>query len=170
MNKTERLSKIKLVITDVDGVLTDNGLYYTADGLVMKKFHVKDGMGVVLLRKMGIKTAIISTDESSIIKKRAERLKMDFVYTGTWEKDLKLKEICEILNISAEETAFIGDDVNDIGIIKVAGVTACPADAMPEIKSMVDFVLPQNGGCGVFREFADMILDAKNKKGQPNSD
>ena len=161
MNKTERLSKIKLVITDVDGVLTDNGLYYTDEGLVMKKFNVKDGMGAVLLRKKGIKTAIISTDESSIIKKRAERLKMDFIYTGTWEKDLKMKEICAIMNISADEAAFIGDDVNDIGIINAAGITACPADAMPEIKSIVDFVLPQNGGCGVFREFAEMILDAQ---------
>ncbi|MBL1212728.1 MAG: HAD hydrolase family protein [Ignavibacteriae bacterium] len=161
MNTIERLKKIKLVITDVDGVLTDNGLYYTAEGLVMKKFHVKDGMGVVLLRRKGIKTAIISTDESSIIKKRAERLKMDFVYTGTWEKDLKMKEICEIMNISEDEAAFIGDDVNDIGIIKAAGITASPADAMPEIKNMVDFVLPQNGGCGAFREFADMILNAQ---------
>jgi YrbI family 3-deoxy-D-manno-octulosonate 8-phosphate phosphatase len=157
----DRLKKIKLLITDVDGVLTDNGLYYTEDGLVMKKFNVKDGMGVVRLRQAGIKTAIISTDESKIIQKRAERLKMDFVYTGTWDKDLKMKEICEIMNISAEEVAFIGDDVNDIGIIEAAGITACPADAMPEIKNMVDIVFDKNGGEGVFREFAELILDAQ---------
>ena len=157
----EKLKKIKLLITDVDGVLTDNGLYYTEEGLVMKKFNVKDGMGVVLLRKAGIKTAIISTDESKIIQKRAERLKMDFVYTGTWEKDLKMREICEIMKISTEETAFIGDDVNDIGIINAAGITACPADAMPEIKNIVDIVFDKKGGEGVFREFADMILEAQ---------
>ena len=151
LKMNERLKKIKLLITDVDGVLTDNGLYYTEEGLVLKKFNVKDGMGVVRLRQSGIKTAIISTDESKIIKKRAERLKMDFVYTGTWDKDIKMKEICEIMNISTEETAFIGDDVNDIGIINAAGITACPADAMPEIKSLVDIVFEKKGGEGVFR-------------------
>jgi len=156
-----KLKKIKLLITDVDGVLTDNGLYYTEDGLVMKKFNVKDGMGVVLLRKVGIKTGIISTDGSEIIKKRAERLKMDFVYTGTWEKELKMNEICEVMNISKEEVAFIGDDVNDIGIINEAGLTACPADAVPEIKNMVDLVLEKKGGEGVFRELTELILDAQ---------
>ena len=157
----DRLKKIKLLITDVDGVLTDNGLYYTEDGLVMKKFNVKDGMGVVLLRKAGIKTAIISTDESKIIQKRAERLKMDFVYTGTWDKDIKMKEICEIMNIGSEEVAFIGDDINDLEIIEAAGITACPIDAMPEIKNKVDIVFDKKGGEGVFREFAELILDAQ---------
>ncbi len=157
----DRFKVVKLLITDVDGVLTDNGLYYTEDGLVMKKFNVKDGMGVVRLRQAGIKTAIISTDESKIIQKRAERLKMDFVYTGTWDKELKMKEICEIMNISPEEVAFIGDDVNDIGIIEAAGITACPADAMPEIKNMVDIVFDKKGGEGVFRKFAELILDAQ---------
>jgi N-acylneuraminate cytidylyltransferase len=161
MIKNDRLKNIKLLITDVDGVLTDNGLYYTEEGLVMKKFHVKDGMGVVLLRNAGIKTAIISTDESKIIKKRAERLKMDFVYTGTWEKDLKMMEICEILDISTDEAAFIGDDVNDMEVIRKAGVSACPADAIPEIKSMVDIVFEKKGGEGCFREFADLILAAQ---------
>ena len=159
--KLEKLKKVKLIVSDVDGVLTDNGLYYNETGLVMKKFHVKDGMGVVRLREAGIKTAIISTDKSKIIEKRAERLKMDFVRIGVWDKDVKLKEICDELNISTGEAAFIGDDVNDIGIIKLAGVTACPADAMPEIKDIVDYVLSLKGGEGVFRQFAEMILDAQ---------
>ena len=86
----ERLNRIKLLITDVDGVLTDGGLYYSEDGLVMKKFNVKDGVGVRRLKEIGIECGIISTDEPNIIMKRNERLKMDFIYTGVWDKKSKL--------------------------------------------------------------------------------
>ena len=90
----EKLNKIKLLITDVDGVLTDGGLYYSEDGLVLKKFNVKDGMGVRRLKEICIECGIISTDEPNIIMKRNERLKMDFIYTGVWDKKSKLNEIC----------------------------------------------------------------------------
>jgi YrbI family 3-deoxy-D-manno-octulosonate 8-phosphate phosphatase len=158
-----RLSKIKIVITDVDGVLTDGGLYYTSDGLVMKKFNVKDGMGMKLLRDAGIKNAIITTDTSELIRIRGERLKVDYLYLGIWDKENKLKEICTTENILPENIAFIGDDVNDIGIIKAAGFSACPKDAVPQIKDIVDLVLPTKGGKGVFREFTDLILRSKFK-------
>ena len=153
-----KIDKIKLVVTDVDGVLTDGGLYYTEEGLVMKKFNVKDGMGMRLLRNAGIKNAIITTDTSELTKIRGERLKVDYVFLGIWDKENKLLEICEAENISPENVAFIGDDVNDNGIIDIAGFTACPNDAIDEIKNRVDIILINNGGEGVFREFSDLIL------------
>ncbi|MEE9430300.1 MAG: hypothetical protein V3V16_04620, partial [Melioribacteraceae bacterium] len=94
-----KIGKIKLVISDVDGVLTDGGLYYTSDGMVMKKFNVKDGMGVLLLREAGIKNAIITTATSELMKKRAEALKIEHYYSGIWDKENKLKEICKLENI-----------------------------------------------------------------------
>ena len=158
----EKLRKIRLVITDVDGVLTDGGLYYTSEGLVMKKFNVKDGMGMRLLRDIGIKNAIITTDTSEPIQIRAERLKVDYLFLGVWDKENKLREICEKENLSPENTAFIGDDVNDSGIIKVAGISACPSDAINEVKESVDLILSKKGGDAVFREFADLIIEAQS--------
>lgn len=158
---SDRIKNIKLVATDVDGVLTDNGLYYTENGLVMKKFHVKDGMGVKLLRESGIKTAMISTDTSKFMRIRAERLHMDYVYLGVWEKQITLRQICEDMNISLQETAYIGDDVNDFGIMKEAGFKACPADAVDDIKELADYICTLNGGQGAFREFANLILKAQ---------
>ncbi|MCB9219706.1 MAG: HAD hydrolase family protein [Ignavibacteriales bacterium] len=159
-----RLKNIKLLITDVDGVLTDGGLYYTEDGLMMKKFNVKDGMGTRLLRDAGIKTAIITTDTSELIRIRAERVKADYMYLGVWDKENKLLEICESEKISPNQTAFIGDDVNDIGIVNTAGISACPIDAVDDIKNIVDLILTKKGGYGVFREFADLILKAQKNK------
>ena len=158
-----QLSKIKIVITDVDGVLTDGGLYYTSDGLVMKKFNVKDGMGMKLLRDAGIKNGIITTDTSELIRIRGERLKVDYIYLGVWDKENKLLEICKNENLLPENTAFIGDDVNDIGIIKAAGFSACPSDAVTQIKEIVDLVLPTKGGQGAFREFADLVLKVQSE-------
>ena len=160
---SRKLFNIKLVVTDVDGVLTDGGLYYTDEGLVMKRFNVKDGMGMRLLRSAGIKNAIITTDTSELIKVRGERLKVDYVFLGVWDKENKLLEICETENISPENVAFIGDDVNDNGIVDIAGITACPNDAVIEIKEKVDLILKKNGGEGVFREFSDLILKYKNQ-------
>lgn len=158
-----KLKKIKLVITDVDGVLTDGGLYYTSDGLIMKKFNVKDGMGMKLLRDSGIKNAIITTDTSELIKIRGERLKVDHLYLGVWDKDNKLMEICNLEHILPENVAFIGDDVNDSGIIGVAGFSACPNDAVQSIKDSVDLILSTNGGQGAFRELADLILKVQSE-------
>lgn len=153
-----------MVITDVDGVLTDGGLYYTEEGMVMKKFNVKDGMATRLLREAGIIQGIISTDNSKIVSKRGERLKLDFVYTEVWDKKSKMEELCEQYKIKSNNVAFIGDDINDTGIIKAAGFSAAPADALPQIIKLVDYVLKLKGGQGAFREFADLILSAKKAK------
>lgn len=161
----QKLKKIKVVITDVDGVLTDGGLYYSEDGLIIKKFNVKDGMGTRLLREAGIESGIISTDTSKIIVKRAERLKIDFSYTGIWGKEETMREICYERNIGPENIAFIGDDINDLGIIAEAGFTACPSDSVDEVLEAVDMVLTKKGGEGVFREFAELILKAQSENG-----
>lgn len=154
----EKLKKIKIVVSDVDGVLTDGGLYYSADGMIIKKFNVKDGMGVVRLKKAGFITGIISTDNSDIIKSRAERLKMDFAVTGTWEKCQEMEKICEKYDCDMENVAFIGDDVNDIEIIQNVGFSAAPADSMPEILNIVDYKCSNKGGKAAFREFAELII------------
>ncbi|RMD49182.1 MAG: HAD-IIIA family hydrolase [Ignavibacteria bacterium] len=155
------LSNIKLLASDVDGVLTDGGLYYSESGLTFKKFNVKDGMAVRLLKEKGVYSALISTDSSDIPKMRAERLKMDFCITGSWDKLEKLKEICEELTISLDECAFIGDDVNDLEILNSVGLSFSPSDAVDSVRNSVDIVLKSKGGEGAFREAADLILSSK---------
>ena len=157
----KKLKKIKLFLTDVDGVLTDGSLYYTNDGLVMKKFQVKDGMGTRLLRAAGINPGLISTDTSEFMKLRGERLKMDFVEIGSWDKDKIMFEICEKLSIKPENVGFIGDDINDLEILKKVGFSACPNDAVEKIKKVSDYVCTNKGGEGAYREVADLILKYK---------
>lgn len=160
---SEKIKKIKLVITDVDGVLTDGGLYYTQEGLVMKKFNVKDGMGTRRLKELGFECGIISTDGPELIKVRNKRLKMDFLITGTWSKLEKLKEICEEREIELENVAYLGDDVNDLEIINGVGFSAAPSDAVDSILASVDYVCKRKGGDGVFREFAELIISANKQ-------
>ncbi len=160
-NITTKLNKIKLVITDVDGVLTDGGLYYTTEGLVMKKFNVKDGMATRRLRENGFKCGIISTDIAELIEVRNKRLKMDFLITNTWNKLEKLKEICEAEKIELENVAYLGDDINDLEIIGGVGFSAAPSDAVDSVLTAVDYVCKRKGGDAVFREFAELIISAK---------
>ncbi len=157
-----KLSKIKIVVSDVDGVLTDGGLYYSAEGLAFKKFNVKDGMGVVRLKELGFLTGIISTDDSQIIKIRAQKLKMNFAITGTWDKSGKVTELCRQNNLTLENVAFIGDDVNDVDIMKIVGFCACPSDAIPEVRQIADYICTKSGGDAAFREFAELIISSVN--------
>ncbi|MHC1736489.1 MAG: KdsC family phosphatase [Ignavibacteriaceae bacterium] len=157
-----KLRKIKIVLTDVDGVLTDGGMYYTEEGLVMKKFNVKDGMGSLLLTKAGYKTGIISTDVNPINGIRGERLKMDFIITGTWEKLQAAKEIAASEGCLLENIAFIGDDINDVEILKEVGFSAAPRDAVSEVKSIVHYVSPLKAGEGIYREITGMLLSLNN--------
>jgi YrbI family 3-deoxy-D-manno-octulosonate 8-phosphate phosphatase len=159
----KKLKNIKIVLSDIDGVLTDGGMYYTGDGLTMKKFNVKDGMGAVLLKNAGIKVGIISTDKSSIGKVRGQRLSLDFVYTDVPDKKKVLNEICNSEAVTPSEVAFIGDDVNDLIILKEVGFSACPKDSVPEVIKMVHYVCKRNGGRAAFRELADMILKVQSK-------
>ena len=157
----DKLKKIKLIITDIDGVWTDGGLYYTTDGLVMKRFQVKDGMGVNLAREKGIEVAIISGDASDIAVIRGQRLKIELIYNNIHEKKDVLDEICRLRNLKYEEIAFIGDDVNDISVLECVGFSASPKNGVKAVTSIVDYVCTKNGGEGAFRELVELIIEHK---------
>ena len=154
----DKLRKIKILLSDVDGVLTDGWMYYTEEGLSFKKFNVKDGMGSVKLREIGIQVGIITTDISPIAKVRSERLKLDYIIIGTWEKKKAAEEICLQNGFKMENIAFIGDDINDLEIIDAVGFSAAPKDAVNKVLKKVDYICKKKGGEGCFREVADMLL------------
>lgn len=148
----------KLVITDIDGVWTDGGMYYTADGDTAKRFSVKDGWGVIFLRKLGIPLAIMTGENSQIVKKRAEKLKIDRCYLGVKDKLQLTVELCSELGITLADVAFIGDDLNDLRLLKAVGLSACPVNTPDYVSSHVDIRLSSHGGHGAFREFIETIL------------
>ena len=151
--------EIKLIGTDVDGTLTDAGMYYTIDGDVMKKFNTHDGMGLKLCQAAGIKTAILTSENTQIVAKRAEKLKIDYLFQGMKCKLEVIKKLCEELNIGLENVAYIGDDINDFDILSAVGLKACPADALPKIKNIPDIkIMSLKGGEGAVREFIEEYI------------
>jgi len=161
----KKARKIKLVLTDNDGVLTDTGVYYSDDGEMLKRFSIRDGMGVERLKKiLQIETGIVTGELSGSVKKRAEKLGIKELHLGIKDKPNLLKQILKEKNLKTENVAFIGDDVNDVELIKVVGLSASPADAMPDIKKIVDYVCDEKGGNGAFREFAELIIVLNQKK------
>ena len=152
-------SKIKLVALDVDGTLTDGGIYVLESGEQFKKFSAKDGLGVKLAVKQGLHVCIISHSHSQgMIVKRAQMMGIERCYAGQAPKLRILEQWCKELAIEVDETAFIGDDLNDMDIIEAAGLSACPADASLKIRETVDLVLSKNGGDGCVREFLDRFF------------
>ncbi len=164
-NVRKKLSKIKIVLTDVDGVLTDGGMYYTKEGDAMKKFHARDGMGVTLLRKNNIPTIIVTKEKNQIIKKWAKKMNIKKVYDGIQEKEKILKNICSEFLVKPSEVAYVGDDVNDLGLLKIVGFSAVPHDGHETIKKNTDYTCKNNGGRGAFREIADLVLIQVKKIG-----
>lgn len=157
----QKAAKVKLVLTDIDGVLTDNGVYYGEHGEVMKRFSIRDGMGVERLKNIGIDTGIITGETSPAVRTRAAKLKITELHLGIKDKASLFKQILEAKKLTADEVAYIGDDVNDLGIMTLTGFTACPADAMPQVARRVDYVCKNNGGNGAFRELAEYIIAAQ---------
>ncbi|MBO7463151.1 MAG: N-acylneuraminate cytidylyltransferase [Bacteroidales bacterium] len=152
--------EIKLFLSDVDGTLTDGGMYYSENGDELKKFNTRDGMGFQILREKGIKTGIITSENMALNKRRFEKLKVDFLIQGKRNggKLEAAKEICSQLNISLENVAFIGDDVNDVELLSKVGFAACPADACAEVKAVTGIhVMQKNGGDGCVREVVEKI-------------
>jgi len=153
--------KIKLFLTDVDGVMTDAGMYYTENGDEFKKFNTHDGMGLMLLKEKGIKRGIITTENTKIVERRAAKLKMDYLYQGKGfgnKLDAAL-EICRIESINIKDVAYIGDDINCIELLQNVGIAACPANAVPAVKAIPGIILlKRSGGEGAVREFIEMIL------------
>jgi len=161
----EKLEKIKLVITDNDGVLTDNGVFYSAEGEVFKRFSIRDGMGVERLRKYAnVETIIMTGEESGSVKARAKKLNINEYYLGVKKKQELLQTIMEKNKITAEEIAFIGDDSNDFEIMKLVGFRATPSDGMSFIREIADYVCKNRGGNGAFRELAELLIAFKNEK------
>ena len=158
----EKCQSIKLVITDVDGVLTDGGMYYSDKGEVLKKFNAKDGMAVDILRNKKIKTIFLTKENSKIVKLRGKKVKADGIYTNILLKEKELPRICSKFNVKPNEIAYIGDDINDIKIMQKIGLSACPNDEVKLVQQSSDHVCKLNGGKGVFREFAELILNSKN--------
>lgn len=158
-------NKIKLFLSDVDGVLTDGGMYYSENGDEMKKFNTRDGMGFELLRKAGIKTGIITSENTKIVERCAAKLKVDYLYQGKREggKLAAAKEICAKENITIEDIAYIGDDINCMDLLEAAGIAACPANAMQAVKNKGISVLKMKGGEGMVREFVEMLLSLNGK-------
>lgn len=158
-----KAKRIKFLFTDCDGVLTDTGVYYSKDGEELKKFSIRDGMGVELLRTfVNVETGIMSGENLELIKRRAEKLKLKEVHLGIKDKKTLMKEVLGKMNLSFDELAYIGDDINDREVMELAGLTACPADATRYAKNIADYVCPSKGGQGAFRDFAELIIDAKN--------
>ena len=156
-----KAKKIRLVISDIDGVWTDGGMYYSSRGEELKKFNTRDGMGVELLRRKNIEVAVITGENTAIIKRRKEKLGLKLVFLGIQDKKTKVEEIIALLELSSEEVAYIGDDINDLDAAKICGFTATVADGMQALKLSVDYICQKEGGQGAFREFAEFILAAQ---------
>jgi 3-deoxy-D-manno-octulosonate 8-phosphate phosphatase (KDO 8-P phosphatase) len=155
------LQNIKLLATDVDGVLTDAGMYYAESGDEWKKFNTRDGMGLKLLQAEGIITAIITMEQTQIVARRGRKLKIPEVFQGITNKAEVLALLSEKYGISYEEMTYIGDDVNDLSALRLVGFSATPADGIEEVQAIVHYVCQKKGGEGAVREICDKILWAK---------
>ncbi len=153
------MKNIKLFASDVDGTMTNACMYYADNGVELKKFNFRDGMGFVILKQAGVKTAIITSENTPIVKRRADKLKVDYLSMGTWAKLDFVKNICKELNITLDEVAYIGDDINDLELLSAVGFKACPADAVEKIKTVEGIkILSKNGGDGAVREFVEFLM------------
>ena len=159
----DRIRKIKLVIFDVDGVLTDGGLYVGAQGESMKRFYVKDGLAITLARQAGLKTAIITGRYSAMVEQRAKELSIDAVWQGCGDKCKAYRELKKKFNFGDEEIAYIGDDLLDLPIMLQVGFAAAVGDAAAEVKHSAHLIAAEDGGHGAVREILEFVLKTQNK-------
>jgi 3-deoxy-D-manno-octulosonate 8-phosphate phosphatase (KDO 8-P phosphatase) len=159
----ERASRIRLVIMDVDGTLTDGAMYYGPQGEALKRFSTRDGMGITLLHRAEITTAIITSEDTPIVTTRAAKLRVPHVYLGSHDKTATFQELSRQLSLSPESIAYIGDDVNDYHVMGLCGFAACPSDAVEAIKQRAHYIATAAGGNGAVREIAEIILQAQGK-------
>ena len=149
---------IRYLILDVDGTLTDGGVYYDATGNELKKFAIKDGAGLVLARAAGIRTVICTGRASAAVRRRAADLKITDVYQNVSDKAAFLRDFMQQNGCNAQQVAYCGDDLNDLAAMALCGFVACPADAAPEVRAAADYVCPQAGGAGAVRGAVEAIL------------
>ena len=152
------MKAIKLFITDIDGVWTDGGMYYDEHGNEWKKFNTSDSAGVLFLKLLKIPTAIITGEKTNLVERRAHKLNIEHLYMGVKDKFSVANNLCSELNISLLETAFIGDDINDLILLRKVGLSAAPANAPSYVKDEVDWQLDVRGGDGAFRAFVERYL------------
>jgi len=160
---TERAARVRLLVFDVDGVLTEGGLYYGEHGEVMKRFDVKDGHGLVMARLAGLRTALLTARSSSIVEVRGQELGLSAVLQGRKNKAAGFRELLAQLEVSPEQCAYMGDDLNDLGPLGQAGLSACPADAAPEVRQEVHYIARNRGGHGAARELVELCLKASGR-------
>jgi N-acylneuraminate cytidylyltransferase len=158
----ERANKIKLLVSDVDGVLTDAGMYYSEAGDELKKFNTRDGVGLEYLRKSGIMIALMTREKTDMVSRRGEKLKVDFIHQGIIDKETCLVEISKEAGCSLEQTCYVGDDIHDIAALCKAGLACCPADACEPVRDVCHHILERRGGQGCIRELAELILRCQN--------
>ncbi len=158
INDSKEIPDIKMFLTDCDGCLTDGGMYYSEKGDELKKFNTRDGMGFSLLQKQGIVTGIITGEDVDLNRRRAEKLKLDILKAGCKDKLSTVKEICLERGVKLENVCYIGDDINDLELIRAVGYGCCPADAAAEVREAADYVASTKGGDGVIREIVNMIV------------
>ncbi|KAA0444687.1 MAG: 3-deoxy-manno-octulosonate-8-phosphatase KdsC [Candidatus Thioglobus sp.] len=163
MNTDKLAQKIKLIIFDVDGVLTDGGLYFSADGSEQKRFNSLDGQGIKMLRQCGIEPAVISARSCMSVEHRMKNLNIKHFYQGQSDKLLAFNELISKLKLSADEVAYVGDDVLDLPVMSRVGLAVAVANAHDLVKQRADFITKKTGGNGAVREVCDFILQAQDK-------
>ena len=156
--KSDALKDIKVFLTDCDGCLTDGGMYYSEKGDELKKFNTKDGMAFSLLRKAGFKIGVVTGEKADLNRRRFSKLKVDFYCPDCRDKLSAVSDICSQLGLSLDNVLYIGDDLNDLELLKAVGYSCCPSNAQPEVKAVVDYIAARKGGDGVIREVADLLL------------
>ncbi|MGI9305459.1 MAG: KdsC family phosphatase [Gammaproteobacteria bacterium] len=162
----DKAGRIRLLVLDVDGVLTDGKLYFTADGHELKAFDVKDGHGMVMLQTSGVKIAVITGRESALVTHRMSELGIEHVLQGRKNKARALDELLDELGLEAEQAAFVGDDVVDLPAMRRAGVAIAVADAHKQVIQLADWVTVNNGGNGAAREVCEAIMTAQGTLGE----
>ncbi len=160
------LKRVRLLATDVDGVLTDAGMYYSESGDELKKFNTHDGMGIKLLQRIGLLTALITQEETKLVARRGEKLAIPEIHQGARDKLAVMRGIIARHGLSLREVAYIGDDVNDLETLKAVGFSAAPADSLPTVLEAVHYVCRKKGGEGAVREVVDLILTARGISAQ----
>lgn len=158
----QKAAKIKWFFCDIDGTLTDGGVYYSPEGELLKRFSLRDGTGFFLLRQCGIKTGFITTENSPIVEQRAKKLKIDKYIFGTQRKVEVMQEFLASEGLTMENVAFIGDELNDVSLLKACGLSFAVADANPRVKGIVDIICDNIGGHSAFREAVERLLELKD--------
>ncbi|PQO31285.1 phenylphosphate carboxylase subunit delta [Blastopirellula marina] len=161
MNLEQRCQAVELLLTDVDGVLTDGGVILNNEGVESKQFHIRDGLGFKLWRQAGFKCGVITGRNSQVVRLRAQELNLDIVRQGITDKGTVAQEVLKKFNLEPQQLAFVGDDLIDLGAIRLAGLGIAVADAVEEVKEAADYVTKTPGGKGAIREVIEMILKAK---------